>query len=224
MLGGGYTIVNPGFALLVNTGFYSEIENDTGEVTDTTKWLASMTLGENVFTGETRQKTYANDNKVYSFIEVRRENGTVGNALAFQIAVGGRLAVVLDEKAFLYRTARSVDVTGTILSRKTVVVYYPETESGGFVQVKGYDRDRQVYIQDNLSFVRKASLSTSDADVQSAILMHTALSLKDNESVRKAALLESALLEYPGSVFFDEIDKLLNPPMSTSTDAFEDAD
>ncbi|MDR0321767.1 MAG: hypothetical protein LBI28_09710 [Treponema sp.] len=216
------SIVNPGYALVINTGFYVLDGEDDGEKTTKTKWAASLSLGERLVTGNIREMTFRGDGKVYSFLEVRRDNGNEGYTLTTQVAVGGRLAVVVDEKTYLYRTASLVDATGTVLSRKTVVVYYPETQKEGFVEVKGYDTVRKAYVSTNISFIRLNTLSTSNSDIQSAILLQTALSLDVTQSAqqeRKAVLLDSALTTFSDSVFYMDILEEANPNTSGVIDA-----
>jgi hypothetical protein len=113
-----------GFVLRLNASFCT-LESDTGSESDKTKWAASMNLGEGVLVGKTRRVTFTGDGKIYDFVEVRRDNGSEGLAFATQIAVGARLAVVVDEKAGLYETPKAIDVTGMILPRKTVFAYFP---------------------------------------------------------------------------------------------------
>jgi hypothetical protein len=199
-----------GYVLRVNAAFYV-LESDTGYETDKTKWADSMTLGERVLVGKIRKATFTGDGKAYDFVEVLRDKGKEGLAFASQVAAGGSLAVVIDEKANLYKSAKTIDVTGTILSRKTIVVCLPNTESGGFAEIRAYDPEAQTYRQDQ--FIRTASISTREADIQSSILLQTALTLKNEgaEKVRKDALLESALLEYPNSAFGADIQALVNP-------------
>ena len=201
-----------GYVLRVN-GSFNLINENTGAETDRTTWSASMALGERVYTGETRRATFPSDGRVYDFIEVRRNNGSDGYAFAAQVAVGGSLAVVTDERALLHRSPQAIDVSGIIVSRKTVVVYYPETQDGGYVEIRAYDPERQAYISPANAFVRFSSLSTRDSDIQSSILMQTALPLKNEgqDKVRRDALLESALYGFPDSVFSAEIQELLNP-------------
>ena len=206
-------IVNRGYVLRVNSGLLA-IDDDTGEETNKTRWVESMSLGETILTGETRRATFSSDGVVYDFIEIKRENGKEGYAFAMQVAVGGQLAVVIDEKANLYRSPKVVDVSGTILSRRTVVVYYPEAENGGFVEVRAYDPERQAYIRTDNNYIRYTSISETEADVQSAILLQTALPLRESnsaEKTRRDALLESALQFYPDSEFYMEILELVHP-------------
>jgi hypothetical protein len=202
--------LNSGFVLRVNTSLYT-LENDTGSESDKTKWAASMNLGESLSVGETRRVTFAGDGKIYDFVEVRRDTGSEGLAFASQIAGGGRLAVVVDEKASLYKSPKAIDVTGLILPRKTLLVLFPETERDGFVEIKAYDPEAQAYRQN--SFIRAASISRKDSDIQSSILLQTAQSLKNEgtEKIRRDALLDSALLDYSDSVFNADIQALVNP-------------
>jgi len=205
----------PGYSLFITAGFYSLSGEDTETEATKVEWSARMSLGERVMTGETRQMINKGDNKLYSFIAVRRDTGNgfaEGYALSWQIAVGGQLAVVAEENTNLYRTPRIVDVTGTVLSRKTVVVYYPETQKDGFVEVRGYDFDRKDYISANICNIQFGKLSRMDADIQSAILLHTANGLTtEAEKARKAALLNSAVDTYPDSIFYKDIWQVINP-------------
>ena len=198
-----------GYVLRVNASFYT-LETNTGENTDKTKWAASMALGERVIVGKTRQATFSGDGKVYDFIEIQRDTGKEGLAFASQIADGGSLAVVTDEKAILFKSPKAIDATSTILPRKTVAVCFPETESGGYIEIKAYDPEAQSYRQ---NFLRTSALSRNDADVQSIILLQTALTLKNEgaEKIRRDTLLEAAFLDYPNSVFNADIQSLLYP-------------
>jgi hypothetical protein len=205
---------NPGYALRVNTSFYT-LEDDTGEEADKTKWAGSMTLGEHIIVGKLRRLTFGGDGKVYDFAEVLRDNGKEGFAFATQVAADSSLAVVVDEKANLYKTAKTSDVTGDIIARKTVVAILRGTENSGFVEIKGYDpvaeRSRQ-------NFIRLNSLSLKDSDVQSSILMQIAEPLQDEgaDKVRKDALLDAALLDYPDSVFYADIQALISSHTATT--------
>lgn len=204
--------MEPGYVLRINSGFYV-MDNDTGSEDDKTKWAASMSLGEKLFVGESRRAVYSSDGAAYNYVKVRRENGTEGFALAMQIAAGGQLAVVIDEKANLYKSPKTVDVSSIIIPRKTVIVIYPETENGGFVQIKGYDPESQSYIRTDTNYIRLSSVSRKESDIQSSILLQTALPLKNegNEKIRRDALLESAMLDYPESVFYAEIFEVAIP-------------
>ncbi|MCL2443798.1 MAG: hypothetical protein FWD13_10105 [Treponema sp.] len=210
--------MNYGFVLVVNSGFYTLSGEDTKDETTKVRWSAQMSLGERVFTGETRRMIFETENRVYSFIEISRDDGVNGYALATHVAVGGQIAVVVDDRANLFRTPRSVDVTGTILTRRTVVICYPETERDGFVEVRGYDQERRVFISPNISNVRVSALSRRDSDIQSAILLTTALSLRDNERARREALLEMAMSDFPDSIFRAEINEIVNPPPPVVTE------
>jgi len=209
-------ISNPGYSLQTTTTFFVFSDEDKGDETTVVKWGGNMTLGEKVLTGKTRKMISAFDKKPYDFIEISRDagNGYVdGFAYAWQIAEGGQLAVVSDKNANLYKTPKIVDVTGTVLSRKTVVVYYPETQTGGFVEVRGYDFDRKDYVNKNTCHIQFNKLSVRDADIQSAILLHTAngLAADPKQKERREALLQSALEYYSDSVFYDEIFNITFP-------------
>ena len=210
-----------GYVLRVNSSLYT-LESDTGSESDKTKWAASMPLGEFVSVGNIRRTTFAGDGKVYDFIEVMRDDGARGLAWDSQIAKAGQLAVVISEKANLYKTAKAVDVTGILLPRKTLVVFYPESQRDGFVEIKCYDPIAQAYRQN--TFIQMTSLSIRESDIQSSILLQTAEPLKNegSEKNRKEALLETALFNYPDSIFYQEIEALAYPAQELD-DAEEDS-
>jgi hypothetical protein len=204
----------PGYVLVRDSGFYV-IDDNTGEETDKSRWSASLSLGERVFIGEARKATYTNDNKVYDYMAIRRNNGNEGYILPNRVASGSYLAVVTDDRAALYRSPNAIDVSNTILSRKTVVVYYPESETGGFVKIAGYDPEKQAYIQSSNNYIRTTSISRKETDIQSCILLQTALALDVNtQKVRRDALLDAALVDYPDSVFHPEILAVVHPNMA----------
>ena len=207
--------VKMGYVLRLNAGFYSSVSSNTGSETDTVRWLASLALGESVITGETRRATLTSDNRVYDFIEVTRDTGVAGFALVSQVASDGQLAVVVDERANLFRAARAIDVSNVILSQKTILVCHPETESEGYIRVSGFDPVNNFTVRQENSFVRLSSISRRPSDIQSSIYLQTALVLREADAVRRAALLDSALLYYPDSVFFNEINELVNPNITS---------
>jgi len=169
-----------------------------------------MALGERVIAGKTRKATFAGDGKVYDFMVVRRDTGGEGVAFASQVTDGGSLAVVIDEKAILFKSPKAVDATSIILPRKTVAVCFPETQSSNFIEIKAYDPEAQTYRQ---NYIRTSSISRKDDDIQSSILLQTALTLKNEgaDKIRRDTLLEAALLDYPNSVFSPDIQALVNP-------------
>jgi len=209
-------IINPGFSLAINAGLYILERNttDTGDEDTRVVWGESMALGESILTGSARRLYWAGqpNPRHLDFIEVRRSNGSVGWSLPYQIAEGGRLAVVTEDRSFLYTLPTLVDVSRFIIGRRSVVVFYPETEHDGFVEIKGWNIERQEYVPQANRYVRLSSLSRNDSDIQSAILLQTALSIEAaNQAERRSALLESALMYYPDSVFFYEIHDILYP-------------
>jgi hypothetical protein len=213
--GGGKT----GYILRLNASLMV-LETDTDSESDKTKWAVTMALGDKVSVGEARRATW--NGRVYDFWEIRREDGREGLAFASHIATDGRLAVVTDEKTNLYRSPKLVDVIGTILPRKSIVVVYPETRRDGFVEVKYYDHTAGVARQ---YFVLDSVISEREADIQSSILLQTAEPLKDedkNEKIKKDALLTSALQKYPYSVFSGDITAMVTPttPAPIATENF----
>jgi len=199
-----------GYALRINTSFLTLKGEDTGDAKTETQWSSGLTLGESVMVGNPRRLTYSG--KEYDLVEVRLEDNSNGYAFPSQIAAGGRLAVVIDEKANLFSKPQTAKVTNTIVARKTVLVYYSESEneSGSFVEVRGVDCESGNLIADR--FMRLSSLSRNDYDIQAAILLQTALTMTgDKQTVAREALLTAALQDYPDSVFYNEIRQVLYP-------------
>jgi hypothetical protein len=92
-----------------------------------------------------------------------------------------------------------------------VLVYFSETESGGFVEVKGVDCETGNAIPDG-RYMRLNTLSRNDSNIQSSILLQTAQTMTNaNQTVAREALLRSALEDYPNSVFYDEIFSIAYP-------------
>ncbi|MDR1239050.1 MAG: SH3 domain-containing protein [Treponema sp.] len=182
------------------------IDKDTGAETDVTKAVESIPLGEKLqlLAPEPRQATNPYDSKVYGYLRVRRDTGKEGLIFATQLTVGSDLAVVTEEKANLYRSAKNVDATDYILPRKTVLGTLSETEKDGFIQIEAYDPVNQTYRR-NL-FIKTSAISYREQDVQSSILLQTAGALDpEKEKNRRTALLDSALYDYPDSIFAGEI-------------------
>jgi hypothetical protein len=182
------------------------IEDDKGTEADVTAGIEAIPMGEKLqlISAEPRKATNRWDNKVYDYYRVRRDTGKEGLVFAIQLTLGSGLAVVTDEKANLYRSPKNVDATDYVLSRKTVLGVFPETERDGFIQMEAYDPVNQAYRR-NL-FIKTSAISYSEQDVQSSILLQTAEALNpENEKNRRQALLESALYDYPQSIFADDI-------------------
>jgi hypothetical protein len=173
------------------------IGNDTGADTDITKAEEAIPLGEKLWliAAETRKATNSYDSKVYDYLRVRRDTGKEGLIFANQLTVGSVLAVVSDERANLYRSAKNVDATDYILSRKTVLGAFPETEKDGFIRIEAYDPVSQAY-RKNL-FIKTSALSYRDEDVQSSILLQTAQALDpEKEKNRRSGATSFSVQNY----------------------------
>ncbi|GHV13549.1 hypothetical protein FACS189491_08640 [Spirochaetia bacterium] len=206
-----------GYTLRLGMWLYTLAE-DTGAETDAAKAAEALSLGEPLTIldeGSPRKATNTYDNKVYEYTHVRRDTGKEGLVFANQIAAGGQLAVVIDEKANLYKTPKNVDVTDNILPFKTILVIFPETVKDNFVEFSAYDPVKPAYRKG--AFIRTGAYSTSDTDVQASILLQTALALDAKEQVRREALLRAALEDYPDSAFATEIQSTLYPGADVAT-------
>ena len=162
-----------GYVLRMDSAFYSLVD-DTDSESDRTRYDSALSLGEKVSVGKIRRATYHADGVVYDFVEIRRNDGSEGLGWASQVAKGGSLAVVVDENASLFRSPRAIDVSTAILSRTTVVVLYPETERDGFVQIRAYDPVTHAYVRTGNNYIRLASLSQRETDIETFISLQTA--------------------------------------------------
>ncbi|MDR2095302.1 MAG: SH3 domain-containing protein [Treponema sp.] len=204
-----------GYMLRVNAGLY-DLEKDTGAESDVTKWIDSIPLGEKLeVLGPARKATFHGDKTVNEFVKVRRDTGRdtrEGYVFAVQLATGASLAVVTNDKANIFRTPNTLDVTSNILAYKTVLGYYPATEKDKFVEFKAYDPVRRVYYS---NYIQTSSISTKESDIQASILLQTAQALDAKDTVRREFLLNAALSDYPDSFFATEIRELLYPGSTT---------
>jgi len=200
-----------GYALRISAGIYDLKDGKA-------VYKEASFLGEKLEVLSAETQTAQIDGRDYNFVHVQRLGASEGWILNYNFAIGGTPAVVLNDESVLYKTPQNVAATGAVLNRAQFVVLRPETESGNFVQVCAYDADTKAYYGDEIEHIRfirylkTSDVSTADADVQTAILLHTAR-VAENET-RKKALLQSALSDYPSSAFSGEIDELLNPPLA----------
>jgi hypothetical protein len=196
-----------GYPLRVGMWLYTiDTGKDTGSPTDVTKAAEPVPMGEKlvIIEAEPRKATNPYDSKVYDYYRVRRDTGKEGLIFANQLSLDSELAVVAEEKAYLYRSAKSVDASDYVLPRRTVLGILPETEKDGFVRIDAFDPVSQAYRR-NL-FIKTSALSRSEQDVQSSILLQTAEALDpEKEKNRRTALLDSALYDYPDSIFAGDI-------------------
>ncbi len=206
---------NHGFVIRTGSGFYSINPKDGKDVA---KYEEAVSLGEKVEIrngGQIRKAFYNNDE--LDFVEVRRDTGKTGYIINYQVARGGRLAVVLNDEVYVYKTPKNQDVTSFILDPKTVVVIYPESDQGGFIKFSTYDPKAKRYFNDQ--YIKSNLASIRDTDIQSSILLQ--LAQAETQPIRKEALLKSALSDYPDSIFYQEINNIVNPP--TKADQFSSA-
>jgi hypothetical protein len=210
------------YPLRVGMWLYTIDTDDTDKNTeapaDVTRAAEPVPLGEELIliTAEPRKATNPYDSKVYDYLRVRRDTGKEGLIFANQLTVGSELAVVADEKAYLYRSAKSVDASDYILPRGIVLGAFLETEKDGFIRIEAYDPVNQAYRR-NL-FIKTAALSYRKQDVQSSILLQTAEALDpETEKNRRAALLDSALYDYPDSIFAVDIQALAGSGSTVQT-------
>jgi hypothetical protein len=209
----GHILKNMAFSLRVsNAGFYVLQGRDDGTEKTQMVFHSYMNLGEEIITGEFRRLTFATDGVVYNCLPARRQTGPQGFVIANSVGVGETLGVVVDEEAFLFLQPKMVNVTGIVLSRASIAVLAGE-ETDGFVEIKARDAVSNTYVNPEAStYIRSSTISKRTADVESVILWQTALTLtQESHANRRRAMLEAALVEYPDSVFYQDIYETLNP-------------
>lgn len=141
------------------------IESDTGMETDVTKAVELLSLSERagLVSEKTRGAVNSYDNQIYEYYHVRCDTGTEGLVFANQLTVNTVLAVVVDEKANLYRGFRNVDVTDYILSRKTVLGVFEDAKKDSFIKIEACDPEQKT-CRRNL-FIKTSAISYRDEDI-----------------------------------------------------------
>jgi len=175
-------------------------------------WKAGTFLGEKLtMTGETSKAKINNFD--YDVTEVTRITGDTLWIINMTFAPDAELAVINSKETIFLATApQAATYTTVSVDYLQLIAVYPETETNNFVKTHLYipNKDDPSKVgayyghTDRASrYIRNNTYSTREADVQSAILWHTAMASNNEE--RKTALLQSALNDYPNSVFANDI-------------------
>lgn len=171
----------------------------------TLKYITALTLGDAV-TLMNKTATFKESGSNRDFTRIKTPDGKEGWIRTQYLAVRATLAVMTAEDALIFSEPRDVKVTGRTISRMTVVAVMQEGSVPGFSRVSGWDPVKGSLFTDVFMF--PSDISTVDADVQSAVLFTVAQASKD--AAVKKNLLKVALGDYPGSIFYDTIDAVLN--------------
>jgi hypothetical protein len=167
----------------------------------TLKYLEAITLGDSV-TLVNKTATFKESGKDRDFTRVKAPSGKEGWVRTQFIAAKATLAVVKAEP-------RDVKVTSRSISAMTVVAVMSDGSTAGFSKVQGYDGPKNVLFDSTSPiYMIPTDLSTSDADIQAAILF-TVASASKSADVKKS-LLKLAQTKYPGSIFISRIEAVLS--------------
>ncbi|MDR2481369.1 MAG: SH3 domain-containing protein [Spirochaetaceae bacterium] len=211
-------IVSPDYGYIIRdaSGLYDIVSTENGK--STAKWKAGLDLGERVKV-LSEGITAVTEEAEYSFIEVEREDTQKqrGFVMDFRIAVGAKLAVIIEPSTYLYKAPKYSAVWTYTLTRGSVVAFWPDIYNGAFIKIKAfslYDGKTPVYFPYTYQaavpevFILCEAVSLQDNDVQAAILL--TLARNEKNEAQKNALLNSALKGFSSSVFVDDIRALLN--------------
>jgi hypothetical protein len=183
----------------------------------TLKYLEGITLGDSV-TLVNKTATFKESGKDRDFTRVKAPSGKEGWVRTQFIAAKATLAVVKADDSLVFSEPRDVKVTSRSISAMTVVAVMADGSTAGFSKVQGYDGPKNALFDSTSPiYMIPTDLSTSDADIQAAILF-TVASASKSADVKKS-LLKLAQTKYPGSIFISRIEAVLSgaPPAAAKT-------
>jgi hypothetical protein len=160
-------------------------------------WKASLQLGEKVqLLGQTMQATQ--NDRAQDFVKVKRAKGDDGWAPLELVIPQSIPGVVVADRSVVYTDSANTAASGATLPRMSVVAVIGGKAAGQpFTKFTAWDAASRAYHKEQ--YLRSEDVSTSEADVQSAILLQLAAASKD--PVQKEAFLKAAAKDYTGSVF-----------------------
>jgi hypothetical protein len=172
-------------------------------------WMLSggaLTFKESIPIGEKIELLGQTDTAVQSgkqreFSLVRRPSGTEGWVRADLVASSAILAVVGSANAVIYSSAHNTAATAESIPRLTIAAISSDTGGMSFVRVTCYDAEAKVLRRG--VYLRNEGLSSKPSDVQAAILLRLAASSKSD--TQRQAFLQSAITDYPDSLFLPEL-------------------
>jgi len=138
--------------------------------------------------------------KEADILRVRHESGTEGWMRADYVAVNSVLGVTTTDDSAIYTLPRNTAATAQNLPVLTIVAITRTTAGQTFVRVAFFDKTKGP-LRD--VFLRNEGISTKADDVQTALLLILAQQAKDKKL--QNTLLQSALSDYPGSLFSAQV-------------------
>ena len=165
----------------------------------------AIQIGEKLsLLGQTRRAVLAGRER--ELVHVRRDTGVEGWARSDMVISSSILAVVTSDGAVIYSVPRNTAATTASIPRMTVLVIHSDSAGMPFIRVSGYDPVAQDFFRG--IYLRNEGVSARPDDVQSAILLLLAAASKSPR--QREAFLDSALKDYPGSLFFSRVQEALD--------------
>lgn len=176
------------------------------------KWIASISLGEkSEYLKE--EKEVANGDKSTKFVKVRLQDGKEGWVQADFIVLNSQPAAIIND-AEMYSRPDLLTKTGKAFSKMDIVGL--KTEQNGFVEVVG-KRKNGKWIESG--WIKPTNLSTSDIDIAVSKYAGKALAIKDVTEQQEAINEIINNSDFAGSIFIDELKKLLIPEVTSEPEA-----
>ena len=161
-------------------------------------WVESLTVGDKV-TLLNKTSKFKLSGVEADYVRVRALSGKEGWILPLYVSSKSSLAVVKADKAVVYSEPRDVKVTSRSISGMTVVAVLQDGSTGTFAKIQGYDPASAPKLFLDSTFVSVDDLTTSDVDINAAILYAVATASKD--TAVKQNLLKVAINKYGGTIF-----------------------
>jgi hypothetical protein len=139
-----------------------------------------------------------------SVVPVALDTGKEGYAIDTQVAEADSLAVVTSDLATIYKEPKDTAVMTVILPKLNIIAVSPAEANPEFYKFKGYHAESmELYAT---RFVQAADVSTSPEDVNTALLLIAAKSMKKKEQKQK--LVSTIVAKYPASAFTSTVQEL----------------
>lgn len=176
------------------------------------KWIASISLGEkSEYLKE--EKEVANGDKSIKFFKIKLQDGKEGWVQADFVVLNGQPAAIIND-AEMYSRPDLLTKTGKAFSKMDIIGL--KTEQNGFVEVVG-KRKNGKWIESG--WIKPTNLSTSDIDIAVSKYAGKALAINDIDEQQKAINEIINNSDFAGSIFIDELKKLLIPETPAEPEA-----
>jgi hypothetical protein len=180
------------------------------------KWEESLQLGTEISVTGPAVKA-SSEGKEYSVLPVKLDTGKDGYIIDSQIGEGDSLAVVTSDLATLYKQPKDTAIMSVILPKMNVVVVTNDSANPEFLKFAGIHSES--YARYDQYYVLASDVSTAVDDVNTALLLDAARSMKKKEQRQK--LVGTITSKYPASVFTGVVQEyqIALDPASMGTEA-----